>query len=428
MEDHGAHPAPVSSTTSTAPAAATKVSSTAAASAPDAHSGTTSPPCCSQSRPIRSPADRLVDVLCQADRPESIITWKRSGKIQALLTAVGSGQTPLTHDGLDSHRETAGGAADHLRALLVHHGLLPYQDPYLTRFEAWIDDKLRRLPSEVAKPVEHFAKWHHLHRIRAMATPAKSAQGPMHAAKQEITETIKFLDWLWQTHHRTAATCSQQDVDSWLTTGPTTRKAIRTFFIFAKKTGTNMRVEIGYYTAKGRPAIPQEQRFAWLKELLTGTSESLPYRGAGTLLLLYAQPLVRVAALRTDAININDTGAITIALGTHAVPVPQPFAELLRQHVRNRPNLRTASGADSPWLFPGTRAGHHLHPNTIMLRLRALGIELLGARNTALNDHLALTPPPLVADALGYSSQVAFLHADAAGEPWSRYVDRRTFN
>ncbi|WP_404496707.1 recombinase XerD [Arthrobacter sp. GAS37] len=375
----------------------------------------------------RITANRLVDVLYQADRPESIITWKRSAKVQTLLTSISSGQTPLTHDGLDGHRETAGRAADHLRALLVHHGLLPHQDPYLNRFEAWIDNKLRPLAAEVAKPVEHFAKWHHLRRIRAMATPDKSVQSPVHAAKQEITETIKFLDWVWQTHHRTAGTCTQQDVDTWLTSGPTTRKAIRTFFIFAKKAGTNMGIEIGHYAAKGRPAIPQEQHLAWLKELLTGTSESLPYRVAGTLLRLYAQPLVRVAELRTDAISINDiTGTITISLGTHPVPVPQPFAELLNQHLRNRPNLRTASGTESPWLFPGTRAGQHLHPNTIMLRLRRLGIELLGARNAALDQHLSVTPPPLVADALGYSYQVAFLHADAAGDAWSRYVDQRT--
>ena len=297
----------------------------------------------------------------------------------------------------------------------------------MARFEAWIDDKLRPLPEEVAKPVAQFATWHHLRRIRSMTTPEKSAQRPVHSAKQEITETIKFLDWLWETHQRTAATCTQQDIDTWLATGPTTRKAIRTFIVFVKKTGTNNRVEIGHYTAKSRPAITQDQRLAWLRELLTGTSESLPYRVAGTLLLLYAQPLVRVATLRTDAVNINDTtGTITIALGTHPVPVPQPFAELLSQHLRNRPNLRTASGTESHWLFPGTRAGQHLHPNTIMLRLRGLGIELLGSRNTTLDEHLSVTPPPLVADALGYSYQVAFLHAHAAGETWTRYAGERT--
>lgn len=57
-----------------------------------------------------------------------------------------------------------------------------------------------------------------------------------------------------------------------------------------------------------------------------------------------------------------------------------------------------------------------------MDKLRGLGLELLGARNTAQDEHLAVTPPPLVADALGYSYQVAFLHADAAREGWSRYV------
>ena len=61
-----------------------------------------------------------------------------------------------------------------------------------------------------------------------------------------------------------------------------------------------------------------------------------------------------------------------------------------------------------------------------MDRLRSLGIDLLGARNTALDEHLFVTPPPLVADALGYSHQVAFLHADDAGDAWSRYVDLRT--
>lgn len=126
------------------------------------------------------------------------------------------------------------------------------------------------------------------------------------------------------------------------------------------------------------------------------------------LLLVYAQPLVRVASLRAESGTINDTtGTISIALGKHPAPVPQPFAELLNQHLRNRPNLRTTSQLESPWLFPGTRAGQHLHPNTIMDRLRGLGLELLGARNTALDEHLAVTPPPLAADALGYSYQVA---------------------
>jgi hypothetical protein len=63
-------------------------------------------------------------------------------------------------------------------------------------------------------------------RRRRLARPLVAL---VHSAKQEITETEKFLVWLHETYQRTAATCTQQDVDEWLATGPTTRSAIRSF-------------------------------------------------------------------------------------------------------------------------------------------------------------------------------------------------------
>lgn len=45
------------------------------------------------------------------------------------MPSLSSGQTPLNHEGLDSHRGTAGRAADPLQALLIHHVLLPHKDP-----------------------------------------------------------------------------------------------------------------------------------------------------------------------------------------------------------------------------------------------------------------------------------------------------------
>jgi hypothetical protein len=54
--------------------------------------------------------------------------------------------------------------------------------------------------------------------------------------------------------------------------------------------------------------------------------------------------------------------------------------------------------------------------------VRGLGINLLGARNSALGNLVAEVPPPLVAELLGYSYQVTQRHADLAAQPWSRYV------
>jgi hypothetical protein len=271
--------------------------------------------------------------------------------------------------------------------------------------------------------VQHFATWHHLRRIRVKAAGGASTRGPVHSAKQEITDTVKFLVWLHETYQRTAATCTQQDVDEWLATGPTTRSAIRTFFVVAKKARLNTAVTIQHRSAKTSPSLSQDQRLAWIHELLTGSSESLPYRVAGMLLLLYAQPLVKVVTFPTSIVDDGDTG-MSITLGAHPTDVPEPFASRIREHLDSRPNLRTGAGTDSPWMFPSTLAGRHLHPNTVMDRLRDLGVNLLGARNRAIGELVLECPPSLVAEVLGYSTQVAFLHASKAAEPWARYAGR----
>lgn len=175
-------------------------------------------------------------------------------------------------------------------------------------------------------------------------------------------------------------------------------------------------VTVRHRSAKTSPSLRQDQRLAWIHELLTGTSESLPYRVAGMLLLLYAQPLVRVVTFPTSIIRDNNTG-MTITLGTHPTDVPEPFASTIWQHLASRPNLRTGAGSDNPWLFPSTLAGRHLHPGTVMDRLRSLGVNLLGARNRAMGELVLQCPPSLVAEALGYSPQVAFLHATKAPSP-----------
>jgi hypothetical protein len=277
----------------------------------------------------------------------------------------------------------------------------------------------------VRQPVQHFATWHHLRRIRAKSDAGEPTRAPVHSAKQEITETVKFLLWLQETHQRTAATCTQQDVDEWLATGPTTRSAIRTFFVQARKTRLNTKINIQHRSARTSPSLSQEQRLAWIHELLTGNSESLPYRVAGLLLLLFAQPLVKVVTLPTKIIDDGDAG-MSITLGQHPTDIPEPFASLLREHLAARPNLRTGAGPDSPWMFPSNTAGRHIHPDTVMQRLRRLGINLRGARSRALSDLVLDCPPSVVAEALGYSSQVAFLHADKAAEPWARYAGRRS--
>ena len=364
---------------------------------------------------------QLIDILCGVDRPESIMTWKRSEKVQQLFAGLRCGEITCSHESFDALEP--GRHVSHLRSILVHHGLLPRRDERLMVFEGWIEMKLAAIRAKsIRGPVEQFARWHHLSRIRANSTPEGNSDAPVRSAKQEITETIKFLTWLHKTHKRTASTCRQQDVEEYLTSGPTTRHMIRTFFIWDRKSRINRTVFIGHRVAKTTSTLTQEQRLRWLQELLTGESESLPYRVAGTLLLLYGQLPTRIAALTMESIVLAPE-ELRISLGTEPAPVPEPFASLILEHLANRPNLRTAGGTmETPWLFPSHRAGNHIDPQSIMHRLRTLGINLHGARNSALQNLVKDAPPPIVAELLGYSYQVAHLHAQKAAETSSQYA------
>jgi hypothetical protein len=366
----------------------------------------------------------IVEALCRVERPESILSWKRSPRVQELLTGLANGEIPLTHAGLDQAGSDK--AVNHLRSILEHTGALAARDEPLARFERWLSVKLEVVTEPaVHGPVEQFATWHHLRRLRQTTVPGHNSAAAVRYAKQEITEAIKFLTWLHSTHHRTLATCLQPDVDEWLVSGPTTRSKIRNLLAWAKKARLNRSVRITHRQAPPSRSLTQEQRMAWLRELLTGDSESLACRVAGILLLLFAQPLTKIAALPTSAITCTEND-LRILLGQEPIPVPQPFADMLADHIENRPNLGTTGGvAVSPWLFPSVRPGRHLGPQAIRERLERLGIDLLGARNTTLQSLVVAVPPPLVAELFGYSYNTVQLHAEVAAEPWGGYVASR---
>jgi hypothetical protein len=201
----------------------------------------------------------------------------------------------------------------------------------------------------------------------------------------------------------------------------TTRHAIRTFIVWSGEQNLSAELAIGFRQARSGRLITQDDRLDLLRRCLTGEPDTLAYRVAAVLLLLYAQPLVRVAAMRTEQIQVAPS-EILVLLGKEPAAVPEPFAQLLREHLAARPNLRTANTAGSPWLFPGYRAGRHLHIQSIMDRLRAIGIDLLAARNAALRDLVRQVPAPIVATQLGYSHQVTQRHAELAAEPTSKYA------
>ena len=117
-------------------------------------------------------------------------------------------------------------------------------------------------------------------------------------------------------------------------------------------------------------------------------TESLPYRVAGPLLVLYAQPLVRIAALETTAIVLTQE-EMRMSFAAEPVPVPEPFAGMLNIHLNNHPNLRTGGGmVAKPWLFPANSTRRGLGRSEWTVNGRSLN-----NRRIRLDLNVARSPP-----------------------------------
>jgi hypothetical protein len=172
----------------------------------------------------------------------------------------------------------------------------------------------------------------------------------------------------------------------------------------------------------GDPAgqLSPQQRLGILGRLLTIEDIPLRTRVAGSIVLLYAQPLTRVVRLTLDDV-IHDGDQVLLRLGEPPTPVPAPFADLLLRWIASRDNMNTATNHDSTWLFPGRRAGQPMNPNSLAALVNKAGVSTAG-RAAAIRQHVLEMPAPVVADALAYHYVTTARLAAETGTDWSRYA------
>jgi hypothetical protein len=365
----------------------------------------------------------LREQLLRGDRPESIYTWLRNGKVREALALMGASTFEFTHESVD---ELPGGRhINHLRAILTESGVLPHRDETLQRFELWLGAQLEPLSRDVRRPVERFATWHHLRSIRRDSFDTTDSLPAVHNARQEIVAAIRFVAWLKSERGRPLSECRQADVDLWLSSGPSTRYNVGQFLITSARERLAPPLAIPHRPAQSSRRLAHKDRIEWIRRCLQGEGGTLATSTAALLLLLYAQPLVRICALTLDAISEAD-GELFITFVDFPVWVPGPFALQIRRHLEHRSRFRTRPADTNPYLFPGGRAGSHVTSSYLMDKIRSLGINLLAAKNRSLSDLVTEMPAPIVADALGYSYQITAKYAALAAETYSRYVSSWT--
>jgi hypothetical protein len=158
-----------------------------------------------------------------------------------------------------------------------------------------------------------------------------------------------------------------------------------------------------------------------LRRLLHERDIGLRERFVGSVLLLYAQPLTRIAHLRTGDITTADGGEIAITFARGAIRLPEPLASIafaLRYQ-------RVADGATDGWLFPGRKPGTHITAEHLRKRLAPYGITSRPGRHGALLALAGRLPAPILAERLGIHQARAAQWARAAGATYAPYVRLR---
>jgi hypothetical protein len=239
-----------------------------------------------------------------------------------LLATIATGVRPLAHATFDAHRSPR--TAMHLRELFIEHGILEPIDRNLLHFETWLD----RILAELTNPDHHalikqFATWHHLRRMRQLSAAGELNWGTARAAKQDISVAKDFLGHL-SDRGKLPSQCRQEDIDHWIATGPTTRSTARTFVRWAVRNQHLPRIDFPYRKANSRPVLDQNERLRLLRETLDNHHIPLHHRAAAVLLLLYAQPLTRIASVQCEQITRTDHGETVVVFDDQPVPVPHP--------------------------------------------------------------------------------------------------------
>jgi hypothetical protein len=360
----------------------------------------------------------VLEAICAARAPRSALNWLNRSYGAAILADVASGTLPATHQALDAHPRRR--AADFLRQMLTAGGALPARDEDVARTEQWLTSLLDTIePGASRQLVQAYATWQVMRRLRASAAHPGPRTYTAHA-RNTIGAAASFLAWL-AGRGRTLGACGQNDIETWLATGPAACQA-RDFLSWAARHGHCRAFTIPRPVRTSGTAVSQDQRWVLAARLLHDDTLDLTDRAAGCLLLLYGQQLSRIAVMTTSQVTSHD-GGVLVRFGGHDVPVPGPLGVILTELARSgRSHTGTGTPAVTPWLFPGGLPGRPITASRLCQRLGDLGVQAMAGRRAALLDLAAQLPAAVLADLLSIAPTTAVRWMREAGGDWSRYA------
>ena len=121
--------------------------------------------------------------------------------------------------------------------------------------------------------------------------------------------------------------------------------------------------------------LGRERYLALLRAWLSPSDEALREALLGLLMMLYAQPMTRVVALRLSDLVEGRNGQYRIALAKTEIALDPNVSAVLCRWLEQRKTLMLFDNADqNPYLFPGRRFGEHITTAGVTYWLRKAGV------------------------------------------------------
>ncbi len=357
----------------------------------------------------------LADALKTMPRANSGLTWINQAHVTVFLQQLAATGVS-SHDEMD--RLLPSRTREHVRGLLVEHGVLPYRDEYLPTFIRWAQTAVKRVsdgPDHDA--LTRYIRWHLIRRMRAADVISQSM---FLRSKQNVTVAADFIIWLNDERGTPLAGVGQGDIDTWIATGTTTRQFAERFLSWAAKARIiQPGLTIHPHRRGTAERLDSNQQTRIVDQVVTGDDLSPRDRLLMILILIFGQPVERIAALTWDHVTIADH--VTIRLGNLDIILPDPLDQPVRELLRDPVHANTAAHPNSPWIFRGVAPGRHSSPQALRLHL-ASTFSPRAARLGTLHELTKATPAAILADVLGYSPATIERHAKASGSTYAQYV------
>lgn len=363
-------------------------------------------------------ADELIAMataLKSMKRSNSGLTWIRQKHVAEFLREVAVAPS-VTHQALDTLPKSR--TREHIRGLLVEHGTLPRRDDFLARYEVWASEALERISDPRNRDtIRRYIRWQHLRRMNQMESVSR---GTFLTSKQLVTVAIDLVNWLTDSGVALSQV-KQEDLDTWVNGGSTTRLRGDLFLMWAIKAGiVNPDLAIRRHRRGTSPRMSSSDQDHALQRVVHAQELTSRDQAVAMLVLVFAQHVEDVVALTWDDITVTDD-IVTVHLGSIDIALPEPLDQPWRELAAAPGHDLTASHPNTNWVFRGYSPGSHLDPSYLRTRLKSV-FSARAARLGTLHELTKIAPIAIIAEALGYSPSTIENHAIDSATAYARYI------